>query len=431
MKLWFWKTLYSGIAAPFLTAAAHVIALGNKNLQEGLQGRKGLWQRLESQLAQRRPEKPLIWFHVASAGEFLQAQPVLERFLRQEYDCAVTFSSVNGYKWIQRTTFPEGMAPLIADYLPLDTASNMRRILLLFQPSTVIYVQYDLWPNLLWEAHAAGVPQYLISATIQPKSKRYTSALSRSLYRTLYACLNGIFCVTEDDRQRFLSTNPEHPNIQVFGNTRFDSVLDRKKKLSPPAIASELSGKFVFIVGSSWPPDERCIFPALKEALEHYEELIVILAPHEPTEEHLKHGETFFQEFSQKRLTQFESGGKARPRVIMVDTIGVLSGLYSVADLAYVGGAFTTGVHNVMEPAAMGLPVLFGPKYENASEAVELRSKKLAFSIASPADFHRQLFELLEDREKCRSLGVQAQQYIESQAGVANRCFSLISGSLP
>ena len=279
------------------------------------------------------------------------------------------------------------MAPLVKDYLPLDTRGNMQKILLLLQPSALVYVQYDLWPNLIWEAHAAGVPQFLISATIQPKSKRYTSALSRSLYRTLYACLDGIFCVTEDDRQRFRSTNPEHPNIQVLGNTRFDSVLDRKRKLAPPAIAPELSGKFVFIAGSSWPPDERCIFPALKEALERYTELVVVLAPHEPSEEHLRHGETFFRDVPPKRLTQFQPGQDALPRMILVDTIGVLSRLYSVADLAYVGGAFTTGVHNVMEPTAMGLPVIFGPKYYNAPEAGELLARELAFTINNSEDF--------------------------------------------
>ncbi len=423
--------MYSWIAAPLLGLAAHIVAIGNKNLREGLAGRRGLWQRLTAQVARRRPDSPFIWFHVASAGEFLQAQPLLERFLQRNYDCAVTFSSVNGYKWVQRTRLPEGMGPPLAiDYLPLDTAANMRRLLAIFRPSAIIYVQYDLWPNVIWEAHAAGVPQYLISGTIRAASKRYSSAWSRSFYRTLYACLNGIFCVTEDDRQRFLSTNPDHPNIQVLGNTRFDSVLDRRKRLPPPEIGAALVGKYVFIVGSSWPADERCIFPALKEALLRYEDLVLILAPHEPTEEHLSYGERFFQEFSLRRLSQFHSGGERVPRVLVVDTIGVLSRLYSAVDAAYVGGAFSTGVHNVMEPAAMGLPVVFGPKHENASEAVELRSRKLAFAISSAEDFQQQIFALLEKREHYRKIGAQARQFIESQAGVAERCFKHISGDL-
>ena len=427
----FWRALYSRIACPLLELALPLAARRRPNLREGLEGRRGVWERLESALTRRDPAKPLIWFHVASAGEFLQAQPVMERFWRNGCECAVTFTSVNGYKWGQRATFPAGQTPIVREYLPLDTAANMQRMLAVMRPTAIVYVQYDLWPNLLWEARAACVPQFLISATIQPKSHRVASAPARSFYKSLYACLDGIFTVTDDDRRRFLSTNPTHPNIQVVGNTRFDSVLDRKKRVTPPRLPESFGGAFLFIAGSTWPPDEACIFPALRDALERQPNFAAIIAPHEPTPEHLQLIEAFFQGIPQARLTQLPPNAAPPVRLIVVDTVGVLSSLYSAATLAYVGGAFTTGVHNVMEPAAMGLPVIFGPKHYNSAEAVDLLERGAAFSVATSEEFRAALTRLLDAPETCRKLGQQAQQRIEAQAGAADRSFALIAERIP
>jgi len=300
----------------------------------------------------------------------------------------------------------------------------------LLNPTAVVYIRYDLWPNLVWETHDAGVPQYLISAAIQPKSRRLTSAPGRSFYRTLYACLDGIFTVTAEDRQRFLATNPEHPNIQVVGETRFDSVLDRKRQLVPPQLPEDMRKNFAVIAGSTWPPDEECIFPALKEALECYPQVFLILVPHEPTDEHLAHPESFFHAFPMQRFTRLNEQLSQTLRIILVDTVGVLSSLYAAGALAYVGGAFTTGVHNVMEPAVMGLPVLFGPKHYNSFEAIELLQRGFAFAVSTPDEFRTRLFRLLDHSEECKQIGKQAQQFIESHAGAADRCFELITQNL-
>jgi 3-deoxy-D-manno-octulosonic-acid transferase len=407
--------------------AVHLAACKNQNLKEGLAGRKGLWQRLEAQLSQRDPNQPLIWFHVSSAGEFLQAQPVLERCLQGGFDCALTFTSVNGYKWLQRTKFPNDQRPVVIDYLPIDSLRNMRWMIKTLKPAAIVYVKYDLWPNLIWEAHKAGVRQYLISAAIQPRSQRFTARLGRSLYRTIYACLDGIFTINQAERQRFLSTNPDHPNVQTVGDTRFDSVLDRKKRVPPPTLPEYVQDKFVLIAGSTWPPDETCIFPALKEALEQYPDFLAIIVPHEPTEEHVRHSEIFFKDLPLKRFTRLSQQPTDTPRIIVVDTVGVLSSLYAAGTLAYVGGAFTTGVHNVMEPCAMGLPVIFGPKYYNSPEAVDLLKQGLVFTVNITDDFRTLLFRFLQDPEQCKQLGQQAVRAIESQAGVAERCFQLIT----
>ena len=425
-----WRFCYSWLACPLGWLVGRLLAFKNQTIKDSLDGRKGLWQRLDAQLVHRNEKKPLIWFHVASAGEFLQAQPVLDRCMQHGFECALTFMSVNGYKWIQNTTFQPDRRPVIVEYLPFDFTRNMRRFLKKLQPAIIVYVNYDLWPNLIWEAYAAEIPQYLISATIQPRSKRLNSALARSLYRTLYACLTGIFTVTERDRQRFLSTNPDHPHILVLGDTRFDSVLARKRTLSPPKLPAYIDDKFVIVIGSSSSSDDTHIFPPLKEALQRYNDVFLIVVPHEPTEEYLQHGETFFQDFPTERLTTLQHDPEQAPRIIFVDTVGVLSALYSVGTLAYVGGGFYPRVHNVMEPSVMGLPVIFGPIYDNSPEATDLLQRGFAFTVKNTEEFRMQLFQFLDNPDQCKQLGQQAQQVIESQEGVAKRCFELITTTL-
>ncbi len=430
MRQLLWKILYTRLGTPLMQIGVRLAAIRNRNLRNGLEGRLGLWQRLEQQLQQRDAKKSLIWFHVASAGEFLQAQPVMERCLAQGCECALTVTSANGYTWIQRTTFSTTRRPVVMDYLPLDSLRNMKRMLHLLRPACIVYVKYDIWPHLVWQARRAEIPQYLICAALRPGSSRTTSILARSFYRTLYPCLDGIFTITDDDRRRFLITCPDHPNVQTVGDTKYDSVLARKRSVPPPTLPAYVQEKFVVILGSSWPPDVECIGPALREALERYPELLIVVVPHEPTEEHLEHSAAFFQEFRIERFTQLSPRPHEPPRVILGDTMGILSSLYAVGSLAYVGGAFTTGVHNVTEPAVMSLPVIFGPKHDASPEAANLLQQGLAFSISTPQEFRTLLFRFLDNREECRRIGEQAEAAIESHAGVAERCFTLVTTTL-
>ncbi|MBF0280296.1 MAG: 3-deoxy-D-manno-octulosonic acid transferase [SAR324 cluster bacterium] len=421
-----WNLLYTWIALPLLLAVLRLYAFKDKKVKDSLSGRHGLWERLDQQIVHRNLQQPLVWFHVVSAGEYLQAEPVIERCLQEGYDCALTVSSVTGYKWAKRAHFPNDLKPLVIEFLPFDFPFNIRRILAILQPAALVYVKFDLWPNLIWQANAQGIPQFLISATLQPRSLRLTSALGRSFYGTIYACLDAILSVSEEEAQRFRITNPDHPNIKIAGDTRFDSVLDRKERLPQPELPSYVQDKFVFIVGSSWPPDEECIFPALAEALREFPDLLLIIAPHEPTTEHLSNTESFFKDFKIERFTKLEKTPKDPPRIILIDTVGVLSSLYFIGKLAYVGGSFTTGVHNVMEPCVMGMPVIFGPVHYNSPEALDLLEKKFAFTVKVPEEFREILFRLLQDRTSCEKLGQDALKAIEAQGGAAEKCFQLL-----
>lgn len=428
-----WQFVYSALF-PLLLGLMYVAALRSRKLRQSLAGRRGVWARLAEQAAARDDARPLVWFHVSSAGEFLQAMPVLERLTAAGMQCALTVSSVSGYTWAsrRRDRLP---GVVVLDYLPFDFRRSMRRLVGLLRPDALVLVKFDVWPNLVWEAARAGVPGYLISGTLHGGSARVRNPLGRSLYGAVYGALSGIYAVSEGDAARFRQTCPAHPDVQVLGDTRFDSVLDRRGRMMPPPVPAAFRGEDpVLVVGSSWPADEERLFPALQQVLAAYPALKVMLVPHEVHEDHLTAIEAAFPGERMARFTALGEDGEptdgVQPRLLLVDAVGQLAALYTYADLAYVGGAFSTGVHNVMEPAALGLPSVFGPHYGNSPEAEALVAAGHAFPAGSAEECRQALSRLLDEPQARRSAGEAARAYVEGSAGAAQRCFDIIQGSL-
>lgn len=423
-----WRLCYSLLLLPMLLTVLGLAFLSRRKVRRSLLGRRGGRQRMAEQLRARDAQRPLVWFHASSVGEFLQARPVIERLQADGVQCAVTLYSISGYRWLSRIR-EQLPGVIMADYLPLDFRRNARRMLALLRPAAVVYARSDLWPNLVWEVAAAGVPQFLISGTLHEKSLRQRHGIVRAFYGAVYGAVDGIYAVTEADRARFLAACPGHPDVRVFGDTRFDSVLARKRTLRPPALPSLHGKSSILIVGSSWPPDEAVIFGPIRQALTERPELGVILVPHEIDTPHLDAIEAAFRPWGVARFSA-QDAAPADARVVLVDSVGQLSALYAHATLAYVGGAFTTGVHNVMEPAAMGVPAMFGPRHHNSPEAMELLRQGCAFSIADERTFRERLHALLADPQATAALGRRAQAYIEGQAGASQRCFAVIKETL-
>ena len=418
---------YSNFILPAIIMATKIISFKNQKMRDTLAGHTGVFERIEQQLKTRDNNKPLVWFHVASAGEYLQALPVMERLMDNDYQCALTVTSVSGYRWAskKRDQYPK---LVVLDYYPLDTQTNVNRMLDLIRPDIMVYVKFDLWPNLIWESCKRKIPQILISATLHEKSKRVTSSLGKSFYGSLYQCLDQILTVTDDDKHRFLESCPTHKNIITVGDTRFDSVLDRKAKLAKPDLPEFIQHKTVLILGSIWPADEQHIFPVITKAMQAFPELFVIAAPHETDKAHIQAIEKTFQNFSPSKFT--ENNLNEQNRVLIVDTVGQLSALYAYAHIAYVGGAFSTGVHNTMEPAAMGVPAIFGPFYQNSPEAMEMVQAGKCFSIKNSAEFETLLSKLLSDSQYRITAGESAAEYIQTQAGASDVCFSKIKETI-
>ncbi len=425
----FWFLTYNLILLPLLSGIVRIFASYNSKISESIEKREGLWERLEVAVSKRDWQKPLLWFHVASAGEFLQAQPLIVRCIAEGAECVVTFSSVNAFHWLQRPDQTETQNLLAAEFLPVDKIHNIRSLLGLLQPSRLVWVSYDLWPNLVWEAHRQGIPQSLISGIIHAGSLRTVNFIGRSFYHSLYECLEHILTVSEADSQRVLSAIPDHPQVKVMGDTRCDSVLERRNNLEIPQLPPAAKDSFVFVAGSTWPLDETCIFPGLQEALNKFPELFLVLAPHEPTEEHLKNAENFFSGTQMVRWSQVNTA-TLDVRILLIDSVGILAGIYHSAKIAYVGGAFTTGVHNILEPAAMGASVAFGPKHSNSMEALIMLEQKLATTVKNSSEFQNWLFDILGNQELCDQLGRSSKEFVETQAGAAKICIPFLMDGL-
>ena len=425
----FWFLTYNLILLPLLSGIVRIFASYNSKISESIEKREGLWERLEVAVSKRDWQKPLLWFHVASAGEFLQAQPLIDRCIAEGAECVVTYSSVNAYHWLQRPAQTETQNLLAAEFLPVDKIHNIRSLLGLLQPSRLVWVSYDLWPNLVWEAHRQGIPQSLISGIIHAGSLRTVNFIGRSFYHSLYECLEHILTVSEADSQRVLSAIPDHPQVKVMGDTRCDSVLERRNNLEIPQLPPAAKDSFVFVAGSTWPLDETCIFPGLQEALNKFPELFLVLAPHEPTEEHLKNAENFFSGTQMVRWSQVNTA-TLDVRILLIDSVGILAGIYHSAKIAYVGGAFTTGVHNILEPAAMGAAVAFGPKHSNSMEALIMLEQKLATTVKNSSEFQNWLFDILGNQELCDQLGRSSKEFVETQAGAAKICIPFLMDGL-
>ncbi len=417
--------LYNFFFLPLFLGIVKILAPFRQNIKDSLKKREGLWERLENAISKRDCQKPLLWFHVASAGELLQAQPLIDRCSAQGSECVLTYSSINAFHWLQKQEQEKTLNLLVAEFLSIDLISNVRRLLGLLQPTRLIWISYDLWPNLVWEAHRQNIPQSLVSGIVHASSMRTVSFIGRNFSRSLYKCLDHILTVSEADRKRVLSAFPEHPYVDVMGDTRCDSVLERRKNMQAPKLPVAAENKLIFVAGSTWPKDEKCVFPGLKNALESYPDLFLIIAPHEPTEDHLSNVENYFAGIPILRWSNITYDSK-KVRILLIDSIGILASVYHHAQIVFIGGAFTTGVHNVMEPAVMGATVSFGPKHSNSNECLQMLEKGLATCINNSYEFQSWLNSLIEDRKRCMELGKQSKEYVEGQAGASERCLSLL-----
>ena len=423
----FWRTVYSFLILPLGLGLIWIAAFWRPKLRAGWVGRRGLWRRMEAGASSRDTARKLVWFHVASAGELLQALPVLRLMLDGGFQCALTVTSPSAIPWVlrERERLP-GL--IVADYLPLDFRRNARRLLRLLSPAALVYVKYDLWPNLVWEAGRAGVAQFLISAALRPGSARERSFAAGSFYASLYRALSGIFTVNAEDRERYLRAAPSHPNIAVTGDTKYDMVLERQAELSPPPWAEVPATQKWLVAGSTWPEDEARILAALIAAMRGDRTLRSIIAPHENDGERMEGLEAALREFSPLRLSALEAGGSLpeRNRVILVDSVGRLAGLYRLAGIAYVGGGFGAGVHNVLEAAVMGAPVVFGPRHQNAPEAAALLAAGGAFVVRDAKAFEETLTALLEHPARREKAGAAAKAHVLANSGAAQTVWKRI-----
>ena len=369
---------------------------------------------------------PCIWFHFASLGEFEQGRPVLER-MRELYPgkkITVTFFSPSGYEIRKNTPLADHVY-----YLPLDTAKNARKFIEAVQPEMAIFTKYEYWYHFYKELHQRDIPLYIISGIFRPDQiffKWYGG-----LHRTILSFVTRFF--VQDEQSKQLLQNINITKVSISGDTRFDRVWANAQQPKPlPDIAEFKNNHKLFIAGSTWPQDEELIAALIKDNPDWK----FIIAPHEISEEKTTQLVGLLPENSSIRyslLTTHYSPlttDHSPLTTLVIDNIGMLSSLYQYGDIAYIGGGFGAGIHNTLEAAAFGLPVIFGPNYEKFKEAKDLIGLNAGFSISNEAQLKQIAGKLINDDEFCKNAGLQAKKYVEEHTGATETIIDFIKVGL-
>jgi 3-deoxy-D-manno-octulosonic-acid transferase len=374
------------------------------------------------------PNAQYVWFHAASLGEFEQGRPLMEQLRRDhpEYKILLTFFSPSGYE--VRKNY-EG-ADIIC-YLPLDTITNARRFLRTIRPVMAFFIKYEFWYNYLHILKHRGVPVYSVSSIFRP-DQVFFKWYGRQYGRVLH-CFTHFFVQNEISKE--LLAKIGITDVSVVGDTRFDRVLQIKEAAKQLPIVEEFISRseecgvrsensHVFVAGSSWLPDEEIFIKYFNQ----HPEWKLIIAPHVIGEDHLRQIEKLLEGRKVLRYTSLTShlSPLTSYDVLIIDCFGLLSSIYRYGDVAYVGGGFGVGIHNLLEAAVWDVPVFFGPNNQKFQEAQGLK-KSGGFEISNYEDFARQMDRFAADAEELKAQGKKAGSFVESLSGATAKVLASIS----
>ena len=422
------KSLYN-IAIWFYALAVRVVAMFNPKVRLMWQGEREAYAKIESGLADG---DRVVWVHAASLGEFEQGRPLIEKLKREnpEYKILLTFFSPSGYEVRKNYAGADVIA-----YLPLDTPRNARRFVELVKPEKVVFVKYEFWLNYLAELRFRGIETYIISAIFRLNQVFFK--WYGGIFREGLKAFKMLFVQNEESKELLKGIGVEH--VMVAGDTRFDRVAD----IAAAAKRLEVVEEFVnaqlpvLVVGSSWGPDEDLLTRYINERAGRMK---MIIAPHEVKEERIKELTSkltckyaLYTQITDNRLqiTDKSQLSLQTPNpsfftdydVLVVNTIGVLSSVYQYGQVAYIGGGFGVGIHNTLEAAAWGMPVVFGPNYHKFQEAKELIECGAGQSIKNYEECARALDEFFEKNDVASKA---AAEYVAKNIGATNLIYNNI-----
>ncbi|MBV8388831.1 MAG: 3-deoxy-D-manno-octulosonic acid transferase [Mucilaginibacter sp.] len=365
------------------------------------------------------------WFHFASLGEYEQGLPVLIAY-REKYPSTkiiITFFSPSGFEIRKNTPYADAVY-----YLPLDTAANARKFIDAIDPSIAVFTKYEYWYFFFNELHEREIPLYLISGIFRPNQiffKWYGS-----LHRKMLNCVTRFF--VQDDNSKRLLQNIGISYVSVSGDTRFDRVwANAQNPRSFPVIAEFTQGKKTFIAGSTWPEDEQL----LAKLATDYPDWKFIFAPHEIKEEKIirlieqlpTNSVVRHSQFSESEVRSQKS--EVGTQTLIIDNIGMLSSLYQYGHIAYIGGGFGVGIHNTLEAAAFGVPVIFGPNYDKFKEAKDLIALQAGFSVSNEVELTKTFDFLTGDESRCQSISKKIKEYVQEHTGATEMIMGYIAST--
>lgn len=374
------------------------------------------------------PSADYVWFHAASLGEFEQGRPLMERFRKShpEYKILLTFFSPSGYEVRKNYDGAD-----VVCYLPLDTPGNVLSFFRLVTPKMAFFIKYEFWMNYIMACSYRHIPVYSVSSIFRPEKiffRWYGKAYSKNTLKKITH-----FFVQDEESARLLSSIRIRQNVTIVGDTRFDRVIDicdAAKDL--PLIEDFLKnnqGGTSFVCGSTWAPDEDFIIPYFNA----HKDMKLILAPHVIDESHLRQIEQKLQRpfmrytdlvEKTKEDSSFDASGVD---CLIINCFGLLSSIYRYGNLAYVGGGFGVGIHNVPEAAVYSIPVLIGPNNGRFREAQDLLRLGGCFEVNDTNSFNETMDHLLTDAEALKTAGERAGKYIHGNSGASDAIFKALN----
>jgi 3-deoxy-D-manno-octulosonic-acid transferase len=396
---------------------------GGSKLRRSIAARRGVIARAEAWGNERRHESaPLLWMHAASVGEGLMAKPVIEllRARHPSLQVAYTFFSPSA------ENLARSLPVDFADYLPFDTTGAADAMLRALRPRALAFSKVDLWPLLAESAARSGVSTLLTSASLSATSRR-ASPIASSLLRDAYAGLAAAGAAHSDDRDRLVALGVRGDRITVTGDTRYDQVWARARAPLPAAdIVERLrSDRLTLVAGSTWPADNVVLLAAWAQVRKRTPRARLILADHEPHEGTM----TALEAYAAASGATVEplANATAQTDIVVVDRMGVLADLYALASVAYVGGGFhSAGLHSVVEPAAHGAPVLFGPRHTASRDALALAAAGGGFSVTDAQSMSERIAQLFREPSQRGAAGERARGVVSAGLGAAERTAALV-----
>lgn len=393
-------------------SAVRMAALFSEKVSKMVAGQKKAFSVLEQHID---PKAKYIWFHAASLGEFEQGRPLIEEIRRRfpEYKILQTFFSPSGYE-----VRKDYKGADVVCYLPLDTPGNARRFVEKAHPCMAFFIKYEFWKNYLTELHERQIPVYSVSSIFRPEQiffKWYGGG-----YREVLKCFTHLFVQNQESVDLLKTIGVTETSIT--GDTRFDRVLDICSQAKVLSLVERFKGdRLTMVAGSSWAPDEDIFIPYFNA----HPEMKLVIAPHVIDESHLK-------EITGKvkgkvvRYSQATEENVAEADCLIIDCFGLLSSIYRYGEIAYIGGGFGVSIHNTLEAAVYGIPVIFGPNNKKFMEAQGLKQCKGGFEIQGASDFNELMDRFREDRQFLQLSGENAGNYVKKNAGALEKILGTI-----
>jgi len=392
--------------------AIYIAQFINPKAKLWIRGRKSWKQNLSAKITDNQH---IAWFHCASLGEFEQGRPVMEAFKTKypNYKILLTFFSPSGYEVRKHYVSADYIC-----YLPLDTKKNAKEFIEIINPKIAIFVKYEFWYYFINELKQRNIPILSISAIFRENQLFFRNY--GNWYRSVLQKFTYIF--VQNQKSKDLLDLHTNVTSTVTGDTRFDrvySIATNAKQL--PEIELFKQNKQLIVIGSSWQPDEDLVLQYINQS----KSIKYIIAPHEISETNLQRIE---KNCTKKiiRYSKINSANVSEFDVLLIDNVGMLSSLYRYGEIAYIGGGFGVGIHNILEAATFGLPIVFGTNYQKFKEAVELMELKSAFSISNISELENKLNNLLKNNDLLKATGLISSNYVKNNIGATNKIINYI-----